>query len=96
MLGYQRLWQLGIGDTVQRGSSPEEMWSPISGNMIDVPLPRPALHISAGREFQCALLDDASIACWDWSASPPLPEVPRTSADQSKLERVNLGTKQPE
>ena len=53
--------QLGMGDTVNRGSSSNDM----GDNLPAIDLGgHGALEISAGTSHTCALLDDHSIRCW--------------------------------
>ena len=60
--GLNGIGELGIGDYVNRGSSPGQM-----GDMLPaVPLGsgRTAVAVAAGYEHSCALLDDGGIKCW--------------------------------
>ena len=58
--------QLGIGSTEDIGDD-----ETVSGNyeLVDLPSGRTATSIAAGEDMTCALLDDASLACWGWGDS---------------------------
>ena len=71
-------------------------WAQASQHTLRVPLPRPAVEISGGNDFQCGLLNDGGVVCWDWSFDRAMPVVARTSGDFTKLERVDLGIARPE
>ena len=54
--------QLGIGNTDTIGDESNEMSTNLV--LVDLPSDRTATAITAGNDFTCAILDDASIACW--------------------------------
>ena len=58
--------QLGIGSTEDIGD--DEI---VRDNyeLVDLPSGRTATSIAAGEDMTCALLDDASLACWGWGDS---------------------------
>ncbi|MCH2640543.1 MAG: hypothetical protein MKZ60_05165, partial [Candidatus Thalassarchaeum sp.] len=58
--------QLGIGSTEDIGDD-----ETVSGNyeLVDLPSGRTATSIAAGEDMTCAILDDASLACWGWGDS---------------------------
>merc|ERR1719259_1223401 len=53
---------LGLGDTVNRGSSPGGLGDNLT--LVNLGVGRHVTQIAAGYEHACALLDDASVKCW--------------------------------
>lgn len=64
-------------------------WAPSITNPLPVPLPEPAVQISGGRDHHCAVLEDGSVACWNWWEGP---NAAVGSASDTFPTRVNLGT----
>ncbi|CAN0434518.1 unnamed protein product [Pylaiella littoralis] len=63
--GYNEFGQasgLGVGDTVDRGLSPDDMGDGLA--LVDLGTGRTATHISCGQYTTCAVLDDGSLKCW--------------------------------
>jgi alpha-tubulin suppressor-like RCC1 family protein len=58
--GLNHRGQLGQNDTVNRGDGPNEM----GDNLDPVPLGMPAIAVTAGCEYSCALLEDNNVKCW--------------------------------
>jgi alpha-tubulin suppressor-like RCC1 family protein len=54
--------QLGIGSTFDRGNDSLEMGDWLQE--VDLGAGRTAIHIEAGNDHTCALLDDDSVKCW--------------------------------
>jgi hypothetical protein len=54
--------QLGYGDTVDRGSTPEQMGDALP--TLDLGAGRSATKIAAGWYATCAILDDGTLKCW--------------------------------
>jgi alpha-tubulin suppressor-like RCC1 family protein len=54
--------QLGLGDTVDRGSVPGQMGDNLPA--VDLGTGRTAKAISAGWDFACAILDTNQVKCW--------------------------------
>ncbi|MEO8903642.1 MAG: DUF4215 domain-containing protein [Polyangiaceae bacterium] len=52
--------QIASGSTATIGDAPGEM----GDNLLEIPLGKKALKVSAGRQHTCALLEDASVVCW--------------------------------
>ena len=61
--GYNGWGQLGLGDTLDRGDGPGEMGDDLDA--VDLGTNRTAKMISAGEHHACAVLDDASVKCWE-------------------------------
>jgi hypothetical protein len=64
--GDNRLGQLGLGDTEDRGDGPGEMGAHLPS--VDLGSGRFAQAIVAGGDRTCAFLDDDSIKCWGFNA----------------------------
>ncbi len=60
--GRNNLGQLGLGDNVDRGNAPNQMGDNLP--IVDLGTGRTAVAISAGFQFTCALLDNATVKCW--------------------------------
>jgi alpha-tubulin suppressor-like RCC1 family protein len=60
--GYNGSGQLGLGDTVARGDNPNEMGNNLP--FVSLGASRSATALALGREFACALLDNAQVKCW--------------------------------
>jgi alpha-tubulin suppressor-like RCC1 family protein len=60
--GINNFGQLGRGDTLDRGVSPNQMGDDLPA--IDLGKGKKAVEIAAGASHTCALLDDDSIKCW--------------------------------
>ena len=60
--GLNALGQLGLGDSLARGDSPGEMGLALSP--VALGSNRTAAAVSAGTDFTCALLDNATVKCW--------------------------------
>lgn len=58
--------QLGLGDTLDRGTSPETMGAALPA--VDLGEGRSALAIAAGFDVTCAVLDTHALKCWGWNA----------------------------
>ncbi|MBT6874743.1 MAG: hypothetical protein HOA28_05900, partial [Euryarchaeota archaeon] len=88
--------QLGIGNTNTIGDESNEMGSSLI--LVDLPTDRTATSITAGNDFTCAILDDASIACWGYGSDGRLGTGTSTNeGDESDeigddLNIVNVGT----
>jgi|LWDU01.1.fsa_nt_gi alpha-tubulin suppressor-like RCC1 family protein len=68
--GSNAYGQLGQGNTNQLGDGANEMGDNLAA--IDLGSGRTATAISAGKEYTCAILDNASIKCWGANASGQL------------------------
>jgi alpha-tubulin suppressor-like RCC1 family protein len=53
---------LGLGDTLSRGSGPQQMGNRLPA--VDLGLGRTALQVAVGNNHTCAILDDGSVKCW--------------------------------
>ncbi len=67
--GYNNAGQLGLGNTVNRGSA--------SGHMNSLPIvnlgtDRTAIAIAAGEYHTCALLDNNTVKCWGFASNGQL------------------------
>ena len=60
--GLNALGQLGLGDNLARGDSPGEMGLALPP--VALGSNRTAAAVSAGTDFTCALLDNATVKCW--------------------------------
>lgn len=58
--GNNDFGQLGVGDSDARGDGPDEMGDDLEA----VPLPMPAIGITLGCNFSCALLEEGDVMCW--------------------------------
>jgi alpha-tubulin suppressor-like RCC1 family protein len=54
--------QLGLGDTLDRGDSAEDLGPSLPS--IDLGFARFAVSVAAGRSHTCAILDTADVKCW--------------------------------
>jgi hypothetical protein len=63
--GDNSFGQLGYGDVIDRGGSPTGMGDNLP--TVDLGTGRTATAIAASRYSTCAILDDGSLKCWDWS-----------------------------
>ena len=54
--------QLGLGDTLSRGTAPGQMGAALPA--VDLGPGRSAVQVSAGDLHTCARLDDGSVKCW--------------------------------
>jgi hypothetical protein len=72
--GFNDFGQLGLGDTVRRGSLPSEMGDALP--KVDLGTGRTATAIAAGESHTCAILDDGSVKCWGIGARLGLPAIP--------------------
>lgn len=68
--GRNDLGQLGLGDTTQRGSAPNEMGDNLP--YVDLGTGRTAKALTLGYLSACALLDNAQVKCWGWNGSGAL------------------------
>jgi cysteine-rich repeat protein len=59
--------QLGLGDTVDRGSSPSDMGDGLPA--VDLGTGKTAVAISAGAQYTCALLGGGEVKCWGSNVS---------------------------
>jgi alpha-tubulin suppressor-like RCC1 family protein len=57
--------QLGLGDAIDRGSSPDTMGAALP--TVDLGQGRTAIAIAAGFDVTCAVLDTHELKCWGWS-----------------------------
>jgi alpha-tubulin suppressor-like RCC1 family protein len=92
--------QLGLGDTVSRGSAPNEMGDALPA--VNLGTGRRAVAVSAGNDHTCAILDNGQVKCWGQNnqaelghgtlTSPPdvIGDSPAEMGDA--LPAVNLGT----
>ena len=55
--------ELGTGNTATKGDLVNEM----GDALLEIPLGKKALKVSAGRHHTCALLEDASVVCWGFN-----------------------------
>ena len=62
--------QFGLGDTVSRGSNPNEMGDNLP--TVDLGTGRTATAIASGNHHTCAILDNASVKCWGSGSSGKL------------------------
>jgi alpha-tubulin suppressor-like RCC1 family protein len=60
--GSNEFGQLGLGDTLGRGSQAGQMGDALPS--VDLGVGRSAQAVAAGKTHTCALLDDASVKCW--------------------------------
>ena len=82
--------QLGIGSTEDIGD--DEIFRD-NYELVDLPSGRTATSIAAGEDMTCAILDDASLACWGWGDSGRLGSETTTDVGDSPGEMGdNLGT----
>ena len=87
--------QLGIGSTEDIGD--DENFRD-NYELVDLPSGRTATSIAAGEDMTCAILDDASLACWGWGDSGRLGIETTTDVGDSagemgnNLDTVDLGT----
>ena len=95
--GYNGYGQLGIGDTVQRGSAVNQMGDNLKA--VSLGTGRTALQIAvSGGYSTCALLDNSTVKCWGYNNYGQLGQgdtVQRGSAVNQmgdNLVSVNLGT----
>ena len=58
--GANSFGQLGVGDQVERGSTPDSM----GDALVAVDLPAGVVSLSAGGEHTCAALIDGTLHCW--------------------------------
>ena len=68
--GANNFGQLGIGSTVSKGSSSNEMGDSLES--VDLGTGLTAQSITAGRYHNCAILDDNSLKCWGLNTSGQL------------------------
>ena len=54
--------QLGLGDASRRGNEPNEMGDNLA--VVDLGSGRSVVRVVAGRDHNCARLDDGSLKCW--------------------------------
>jgi alpha-tubulin suppressor-like RCC1 family protein len=59
--------QMGIGQHSNRGDQPGEMGDALPA--VPLGTGRSAVAITAGQDYSCALLDNASVKCWGYNAS---------------------------
>jgi alpha-tubulin suppressor-like RCC1 family protein len=64
--GHNEYGQLGLGDASNRGDGPGEMGDSLPA--VDLGTSRTATAIAAGGRVTCALLDNAQLKCWGYSA----------------------------
>jgi cysteine-rich repeat protein len=62
--GWNLGGQLGLGDTLTRGTAAGEMGDALP--TVELGTGRSAKLITAGHQHTCALLDDDSLKCWGW------------------------------
>ena len=88
--------QLGIGST--EGDIGDDENFRDNYELVDLPSGRTATSIAAGEDMTCAILDDASLACWGWGDSGRLGSETTTDVGDSagemgdNLDTVDLGT----
>lgn len=100
--GRLRCWgdnthgQLGLGDTLNRGGSPGDMGNEL--DFVDLGTGRTAVHVSAGYEHTCAILDNGDLKCWGRNNAGQLGQedidTRGIGPDQmgDNLDPINLGT----
>ncbi len=60
--GFNQTGELGLGDALTRGDGPNEMGDNLLA--VDLGTGRTAVSVSAGQQYTCALLDNATVKCW--------------------------------
>lgn len=60
--GWNEAGQLGLGDRLQRGDTPDKRVADLP--TVDLGTGRTAVSLSAGWYHTCAILDDGSLKCW--------------------------------
>lgn len=68
--GSNSFGQLGLGDTVTRGTAGGQMGDALPA--VELGTGRTATAVVAGNDHTCALLDDATVKCWGGNASGQL------------------------
>src|ERR1041385_1866563 len=58
--------ELGVGDTVSRGTSSSPGQS-VASSKVDLGVGRTAVSIAAGGSHSCAILDNGLVKCWGWN-----------------------------
>jgi len=56
--------QLGYGNQFSIGDDETPATNPVSGGIVQLPGGQPVLSVTAGHGHTCAILGDASLACW--------------------------------
>jgi len=90
--------RLGLGDTMNRGTSPSQLGANLP--YVDLGTDRRAVAISVGTNYACAILDDGSLKCWGSNGAGQLgqgDEVARGDGPNemgNNLPAINLGTGQ--
>ena len=64
--GWNLLGQLGVGDSINRGSLAGQMGDALPA--VDLGVGRSAKSMGGGYAHTCAVLDDASVKCWGQSS----------------------------
>ncbi len=88
--------ELGYGDTVNRGDDPGEMGDNLPA--INLGTGRTATAISAGYDYTCAVLDNATAKCWGNNADGELGQGDTTNRGDNagqmgdNLTAISLGT----
>ncbi len=72
--GYNNVGQLGLGDRVNRGQSPDDMGDALPA--VDLGEGAFATQVAAGYTYNCALLSDGSIKCWGGNTDEYFAEEP--------------------
>ena len=94
--GYNGQGQLGLGDTVNRGTNPGDMGDNLPA--LSLGTGRTALYLTAGRGHTCAVLDNQQIKCWGYGGDGELGYEDTTNRGAQSnqmgdnLPFVNLGT----
>lgn len=69
--------QLGVGDTIPRGTSTAPGQS-VEDSEVDLGVGRTAISIAAGGSHSCAILDNGGVKCWGWNGGQDGPNVAGT------------------
>jgi uncharacterized repeat protein (TIGR01451 family) len=94
--GFNQTGELGIGDGGTRGDAAGEMGDNLPA--VDLGTGRTAVAISAGQQYTCAVLDNATVKCWGSNFSGKLGQGDSANRGDAagemgdNLPAVDLGT----
>lgn len=94
--GGNAFGELGLGNTISRGDTPDEM----GGNLptVNLGVGKTATQVSVKGRFACALLNDGTVKCWGNNSAGQLGQGNTTNRGDNQgemgdaLPPINLGT----